>query len=156
MNPIYDIIVNKNKAAMYLNADNKCAGFDDFDKAVKSGRAFCCDMLPEVIPVDIDEAQLPYLTQFREMIQESAHPYFEIMSGGENSPNLHYYILVTDTWQRETLANDLRGICGIVPVRIGQKIRPPFTPHRSMAANATPVDATQIEAFIDASGRLLV
>ena len=34
MNPIYDIIVNKNKAAMYLNADNKCAGFDDFDKAV--------------------------------------------------------------------------------------------------------------------------
>ena len=156
MNEIYNIIVNKNKAAMYLNVDNKCAGYDDFDIAVQSGRPFCCDMLPEVIPVDIDKAQLPYLTQFREIIQESAYPYLEIMSGGENSPNRHFYILVTDTWQREILVNDLRSICGSVPVRIGQKIRPPFTPHRSKTGHATPVDATQVEAFINASERLLV
>ena len=107
MNNIYDAIINKSKPAMYLDKDNKCAGFDDFDIAVMSGRAFCCDMVQEVIPVDIDATELPYLQEFRTLIQQSGYAYIEVMSGGDMSDNRHFYIYI-DQNNPPTLINDIK------------------------------------------------
>ena len=156
MNNIYDAIINKSKPAMYLDKDNKCAGFDDFDIAVMSGRAFCCDMVQEVIPVDIDATELPYLQEFRTLIQQSGYAYIEVMSGGDMSDNRHFYIYIDQKYERDIFTDKLRSICGSKLVRVNQKIRPPYTPHRTGTAKATPICEQQVQTFIKATERLLV
>tara|TARA_R110002020_G_scaffold341575_1_gene556148 strand:+ start:126 stop:596 length:471 start_codon:yes stop_codon:yes gene_type:complete len=156
MNPLLDVIVNKDKPAMYLTKDNKCAGFDDFDKAITGRRPFCCDMVKEVIPVDIDEKELAALPLFREVIANSGYAFIEVMSGGVNSPNRHFYIYVDDECHRELFANELRQICGGKPIRINQKIRPPYTLHRTGNAEAIPISEQQVEAFIKSTEKVLV
>ena len=145
---LYDIIVDTARPAMYINADNKCAGFDDWDRAEASGRPYCIETRPEVIPVDIDAEHLDYLEAFRQTIAANGDPYLEVMSGGPASPNRHFFIHVPDEQRRNMVIAELRAICGAKPVRVGQKIRPPFTPHRNGADISTPVNDYTLDDFL--------
>ena len=145
---LHDIIVDTARPAMYINADNKCAGFDDWDRAEASGRPYCIETRPEVIPVDIDAEHLDYLEAFRQTIAANGDPYLEVMSGGPDSPNRHFFIHVPDEQRRNMVIAELRAICGAKPVRVGQKIRPPFTPHRNGADISTPVNDYTVDDFL--------
>ena len=131
-----DLIVDQNKPAMYISGDNKCAGFDDYDVARDSGRPYCIETRPEIIPVDIDAEHLDYLEAFRQTIAANGDPYIEVMSG------------VPDEKRRNAITIILRNICGAKPVRVGQKIRPPYTPHRNNVATSTPVTEYTADDFI--------
>ena len=67
---------------MYLNTGNGGAGWaSSLSAAWLSGRAFCCDMRPEVVSVDVDENQLNYLGEFRRIIDKSGYPFVDRRSG---------------------------------------------------------------------------
>ena len=142
-------LVSGKKSFMYIGENNRQAGWaDSLVEAWDSGRAFCCDMRPAIIPVDIDAGQLDYLDEFRTLIEASGHAFVEVASSGLASPNRHFYVEVEDADTREAFCEALRGICGAMPVRVGQKMRPPGTPHRSGLAISEPVDPAQVDRFL--------
>ena len=143
-----DLIVDQTRPAMYISEDNKCAGFDDYDVARDSGRAYCIETLPHVIPVDVDAEHIEHVDTFRETIRAYGDPYLEVMSGGPDSPNRHFFIHVPDEKRRKAITIILRNICGAKPVRTGQKIRPPYTPHRNNVDVSTPVNEYTADDFI--------
>lgn len=145
---LYDILVDTGQPAMYLDANNKNDGFDDWDRANNSGRAYCIRMLPEVIPVDIDAEHFDYLDTFRQIIAADGAPYLEMMSGGPASPNRHFFVHVPDERRRNALLNELQRVCGAKPIRYGQKIRPPLTPHRNGRAMSVPTHASAVDDFV--------
>jgi len=145
---LHDLLIDPKRPAMYLNKNNKCAGFDDYEIAIKSGRAYCIETLPEVIPVDIDGEHIEYVDTFRQTIGAQGDPYIEIMSGGPDSPNRHFFIHVPDEQRRNMLIDELRSICGAKPVRVGQKIRPPYTPHRNGVDTSIPVTEYTADDFL--------
>lgn len=148
INELHTIIVDMNRPAMYLNSENKNAGFDDYADAVKSSRAYCIETRPEIIPVDVDEKQLRYLPAYREILECNGDPFLEVASGGLNSPNRHFYVLVPDIERRKNLINQLKTVGGAIAVRVNQKIRPPYTPHRDGLNVSTPINENEFISLV--------
>lgn len=147
-NALHSIIVDMGRPAMYLNSENKNAGFDDYADAVESGLAYCIETRPEIIPVDVDEKQLRYLPAYREILESNGDPFLEVASGGLNSPNRHFYVLVPDIERRKNLINQLKTIGGAIAVRVNQKIRPPYTPHRDGVNVSTPINENEFISLV--------
>ncbi len=137
---------------LFLDSDNDKAGYvDSLVDAWLSGRPFCCNVRSEVVVVDIDHSDQPYLQDFRQLIDESGFPVLEVASGGMNRPNRHFYLWAPDESARDPLVHQLKSIRR-QPVRVGngQRIRLPGVRHRQMRQRALPVDDQQARAFLKA------
>ena len=136
---------------MFLDADNRNAGRAPSLKAAwDSDRAFCCGLRSEVVPVDIDSAQVHLLPAYRDAIEASKQAFVEAASSGTDSANRHFFIWAPADTDHEHLVDTLRHMGGREPVRIGQPIRLPGVRHRCHSTRSTPVDRRQVAAMLSA------
>jgi hypothetical protein len=143
-------LMDPKSVPLYLSGDNKNAGWGSSPvEAWRSDRAFCCDVRPEVIPIDVDQRQQRHLDQYRRVLEDSGFPWLEVKSGGHTGENRHLYVWVDDKPRRDALIAALRAVCDREAVRVGQRMRPPGTPHRSGANISVPVDPSQARRFLN-------
>ena len=76
-------VVDPASRPMFLDGDNRNAGRARSLKAAwDSGRAFCCALRSEVVPIDVDESQVHLMDRYRDEIESSGKPFIEAASSG--------------------------------------------------------------------------
>ena len=136
---------------IYLNPNNENEGrADTLAEAWRTDRAFCIRLRPEVIPIDIDQRQVPLLARFREAVEASGQPFLEVASSGPDQSNRHFFVWVPEEPARERLLEALRSISGRQPIRHGGPMRLPGVLHRNCVARSTPVNANQCKELLAA------
>ncbi len=129
--------------AMYLDADNACAGWAPIPEAAASGRPYCVEVADGLLPIDADrpDAEAVLAPLVREARAAGATPVL-VASG---RPGHRHLLVRLPRADRRRLALRARALG--LDVRTGSaRLRPPLSPHR-LGLATTLVDLTPDEAL---------
>ena len=133
--------------ALQIGSDNKNAGWTTVEHAVNADESFCITAQPDVLVLDVDNPECePLLYELCHQLCEDGYQPVVLKSGG---PGRHHLFCRID--DLAALA-ELRGRAregGIDPRdREGDRIRPPFTRHRSGSIPELLIPNTAEEALM--------
>jgi hypothetical protein len=117
------------RLAMYIDSDNRNAGWATLSEAVASGRAFCVPVAPDVLAVDCDDPDLEYRVQaLADRLRRDGLAPVLLASG--HPGHLHLFCRIYDPALLKRYRDHQAHVRGL---DVRGRIRPPLAPHRGTA-----------------------
>ncbi len=115
--------------AMFLDEDNRNAGFASIAEAARNGRPFCVDVRLTILALDGDDPTLqPELEKVAADLRAEGFEPVLVLSGGTGRH--HLFCLITDPRAKRAYRDRVHRLGFGSRLEVRPKIRPPLSPHR--------------------------